>query len=148
MLKGIAASSGVTIAPAYKYETPEIQIVKKEGVPEEEIAKFDSAVIASKKDIEIIKEKATGRLSDEELAITGKDPCYKVASEIHEGKLLYVDYSSGDFPLSLRVARHITTVAALIENMGYDYPDKEILIDNVPDYQEMVEADDIGLWLR
>ncbi|MBQ1314600.1 MAG: phosphoenolpyruvate--protein phosphotransferase [Erysipelotrichaceae bacterium] len=69
MLKGIAASSGVTIAPAYKYETPEIQIVKKEGVPEEEIAKFDSAVIASKKDIEIIKEKATGRLSDEELAI-------------------------------------------------------------------------------
>ena len=49
MLKGIAASSGVTIAPAYKYETPEIQIVKKEGVPEEEIAKFDSAVIASKK---------------------------------------------------------------------------------------------------
>ena len=86
--------------------------------------------------------------TDEELAITGKDPCYKVASEIHEGKLLYVDYSSGDFPLSLRVARHITTVAALIENMGYDYPDKEILIDNVPDYQEMVEADDIGLWLR
>ena len=69
MLKGIAASSGVTIAPAYKYETPEIQIVKKEGVPEEEIAKFDAAVIASKKDIEIIKEKATGRLSDEELAI-------------------------------------------------------------------------------
>ncbi|MBE6126354.1 MAG: phosphoenolpyruvate--protein phosphotransferase [Erysipelotrichaceae bacterium] len=69
MLKGIAASSGVTIAPAYKYETPEITIVKKEGVPEEEIAKFDAAVVTSKKDIEIIKEKAAGRLSDEELAI-------------------------------------------------------------------------------
>lgn len=86
--------------------------------------------------------------TDEALAITGKDPCYKVASEIHEGKLLYVDYSSGDFPISLRVARHIATVAALIENMGFDYPEKEILIDNVPDYQEMVEADDLGLWLR
>ncbi len=86
--------------------------------------------------------------TDEALAITGKDPCYKVASEIHNGALLYVDYSSGDFPISLRVARHVATVAALIENMGFDYPDKEIIIDNVPDYQEMVDADNLGLWLR
>ena len=86
--------------------------------------------------------------TDETLAITGKDPCYKVASEIHNGALLYVDYSSGDFPISLRVARHVATVAALIENMGFDYPDKEVIIDNVPDYQEMVDADNLGLWLR
>ncbi len=86
--------------------------------------------------------------TDETLAITGKDPCYKVASEIHDGKLLYVDYSSGDFPISLRVARHIATVAALIDEMGYEYPEKEIIIDNVPDYDEMVAADNLGLWLR
>jgi len=86
--------------------------------------------------------------TDEALAITGKDPCYKVASEIHNGALLYVDYSSGDFPISLRVARHVTTVAALIDEMSYEYPDKEILIDNVPDYDEMVETDNLGLWLR
>jgi hypothetical protein len=86
--------------------------------------------------------------TDETLAITGKDPCYKVASEIHNGALLYVDYSSGDFPISLRVARHIATVAALIDEMGFEYPDKEIIIDNVPDYDEMVAADNLGLWLR
>ena len=69
MLKGIAASSGVTIAKAYKYETPAIEIVQKEADPEVEINKFDLAVADSKHDIETIKEKATGRLSDEELAI-------------------------------------------------------------------------------
>ena len=69
MLKGIAASSGVTIAKAYKYETPAIEIVKKDADPEVEINKFDLAVADSKHDIETIKEKATGRLSDEELAI-------------------------------------------------------------------------------
>ena len=69
MLKGIAASSGVTIAPVYKYETPEIVIERREADGAAEVAKFDKAVADSKKDIETIKEKATGRLSDEELAI-------------------------------------------------------------------------------
>ncbi len=69
MFKGIAASSGVTIAPVYKYETPVITIEKKTADPQEEITKFEEAVAASKKTIEIIKEKATGRLSEEELAI-------------------------------------------------------------------------------
>ena len=69
MLKGIAASSGVTIPPAYKYESPANEIVRKEAEPEAEIAKFDAAVAQSVKDIETIKEKAAGRLSDEELAI-------------------------------------------------------------------------------
>ena len=69
MLKGIAASSGVTIAPVYKYETPAIEIVRKDAVAEEEIAKYEKAVQDSIKDIETIKEKASGRLSEEELAI-------------------------------------------------------------------------------
>lgn len=69
MLKGIAASSGVTIAKAYKYETPAIVIEKKDADPSAETAKFEKAVEQSIKDIETIKEKAAGRLSDEELAI-------------------------------------------------------------------------------
>ena len=69
MLKGIAASSGITIAKAYKLETPEISIVKKEANCAEECAKFDEAVAVSRKEIETIKEKAAGKLSDEELAI-------------------------------------------------------------------------------
>ncbi|MBQ4252545.1 MAG: phosphoenolpyruvate--protein phosphotransferase [Erysipelotrichaceae bacterium] len=69
MLKGIAASSGVTIAKVYKYETPAIVIERKNADPAVETAKYDEAVAVSKKEIETIKEKAAGRLSDEELAI-------------------------------------------------------------------------------
>ena len=41
--------------------------------------------------------------TDEKLVITGEDPCYVKGYELG---LLYVDYSSGNFPLALRVARH------------------------------------------
>lgn len=69
MLKGIAASSGITIAKAYKLETPQITIEKKDSNPQEEVEKFKNALAASRKDIETIKERATGKLSDEELEI-------------------------------------------------------------------------------
>ncbi|MGI6510786.1 MAG: phosphoenolpyruvate--protein phosphotransferase [Erysipelotrichaceae bacterium] len=69
MLKGIAASSGIAIAKAYKLETPEIVIELKECNPQEEIEKFNKALQESKKDIETIQKKAAGRLSEEDLKI-------------------------------------------------------------------------------
>lgn len=69
MLKGIAASSGITIAKAYKLEVPQITIEKKEGNPVEEIEKFNAALQASREDIEKIKAKAASKLSAEELEI-------------------------------------------------------------------------------
>ena len=69
MLKGIAASSGITIAKAYKLEVPQITIEKKEGNPVEEIEKFKAALQASREDIEKIKAKAASKLSAEELEI-------------------------------------------------------------------------------
>lgn len=69
MLKGIAASAGVSTAKAYKLETPVVVIEKKTGVPEEEIKKFDDALAKTVKDIEGVKERAAKRLSDEELAV-------------------------------------------------------------------------------
>ena len=69
MLKGIAASAGVSIAKAYKLESPKVEIVKKEGNPAEEIEKFNAALEKTKKDIEGVKERAAVRLSDEELAV-------------------------------------------------------------------------------
>ncbi len=70
MLKGIAASSGITIAKAYKLETTEVVIAQKTGCDcAAECAKFDEALAESKKDIETIKEIASARLSEEELAI-------------------------------------------------------------------------------
>lgn len=69
MLKGIAASAGVSIAKAYKLESPKVEIVKKEGNPAEEIEKFNAALEKTKKDIEGVKERAAVRLSAEELAV-------------------------------------------------------------------------------
>ncbi|MEG0823325.1 MAG: phosphoenolpyruvate--protein phosphotransferase [Erysipelotrichaceae bacterium] len=81
MLKGIAASAGVAIATVYKYETPKLEIVKKEANAEEEIKNLQAGLAKTTKDIEGIKERAAGNLSDEELAIfdahlmVANDPC-------------------------------------------------------------------------
>ena len=69
MLKGIAASAGVSTAKAYKLETPVLEIVKKEAVPADEISKFEAALDKTVKDIEGVKERAAKRLSPEELAV-------------------------------------------------------------------------------
>ena len=69
MLKGIAASAGISIARVYKLEAPKGEIVKKEGDPAAEVEKFNAALEKTKKDIEGVKERAAKRLSEEELAV-------------------------------------------------------------------------------
>ena len=69
MLKGIAASSGITIAKAFKFEVPQVTIEKKTSDPTVEVGKFQDALKASREDIEKIKEKASKKLSAEELEI-------------------------------------------------------------------------------
>ncbi len=69
MLKGIAASAGVSVAKVYKLEAPVVVIEKKDGVPAEEIEKFNNALEKTIKDIEGVKERAAKRLSEEELAV-------------------------------------------------------------------------------
>ena len=69
MLKGIAASAGISIARVYKLEAPKVEIVKKEGDPAAEVEKFNAALEKTKKDIEGVNERAAKRLSEEELAV-------------------------------------------------------------------------------
>jgi len=69
MLKGIAASSGIVIAKAYKLQQPHLEIVRRHGEATTEIDKLHAAIIKTQKDIEMIKLKATGKLSDEDVAI-------------------------------------------------------------------------------
>lgn len=70
MLKGIAASAGIAIAKVYKLEQPVFTIEKKEGMNAvEECTKFDAALAKTLSDIESIKERAAGKLSEEELAV-------------------------------------------------------------------------------
>ena len=69
MLKGIAASSGVVMAQAYKLEQPVLEITRKEADPEVELVRFRAAIEKTQKDIKMIQKKAVGRLSEEDLAI-------------------------------------------------------------------------------
>lgn len=70
MNKGIAASSGIAIAKAYKLDMPDLTVVKEtiEDV-EKEIARYSTAVNEVAKDLEAIKAAAAKNLSEEEAAI-------------------------------------------------------------------------------
>jgi len=69
MLKGIAASSGVVVAKAYKLVQPVLNISRRNVEVEPELLKFEEALVKTRNDIQTIKEKAVGRLSDDDLAI-------------------------------------------------------------------------------
>lgn len=69
MLKGIAASSGVVVAKAYKLVQPQLEISRKTADVQTELKRFEEALVKTRRDIETIKSKAVGRLSDDELAI-------------------------------------------------------------------------------
>ena len=69
MLKGIAASSGFAIAKVYKLEQPVLNIIKVEALVDEELKKLKLAHTKTISDIELVKERAVGKLSDEDLAI-------------------------------------------------------------------------------
>lgn len=70
MLKGIAASAGVSTAKAYKLESPVVTIVKATDVdPAAEVEKLEAALAKTVADIEGVKERAAKRLSPEELEV-------------------------------------------------------------------------------
>jgi phosphoenolpyruvate-protein phosphotransferase (PTS system enzyme I) len=69
MIKGIAASSGIVVSKVYKLEYPDLNVEKKDATPSQEIEKLQHAITKTQDDIRSIKEKAVGKLSDEELAI-------------------------------------------------------------------------------
>lgn len=70
MNKGIAASSGIAIAKAYKLDMPDLSVTKESITDiEKEITRYDTAVTEVAKDLEAIKAVAAKNLSDEEAAI-------------------------------------------------------------------------------
>lgn len=85
-----------------------------------------------------------GRLrgkTNEELVVTGLDKFYVQAAE--DGKL-YAPYDENGYPLSLRVARHISTINSIIQSWDM-MSEKMIMIDNIPAYSDVIN--DIGSFL-
>ena len=70
MLKGIAASDGIAAAKAYMLVQPDLSFSETSiDDPEAEIKRLDDAVEASKSELELIKQKATENLGEEEAKV-------------------------------------------------------------------------------
>lgn len=81
---------------------------------------------------------AQGRLrgaTNPELIVSGKDRMYVKA--YNRGRL-YVRYPEEGIHLNERVARHTASVQALAATFGDFYPDKPIVVDNIPSYGEIL----------
>ena len=119
MLKGIAASAGISIARVYKLEAPKVEIVKKEGDPAAEVEKFNAALEKTKKDIEGVKERAAKRLSEEELAVfdahlmMAGDP--EFASQI--ANMIETDKVNAEYAADAVATQMVT----MFESMDNDY---------------------------
>jgi hypothetical protein len=82
--------------------------------------------------------------SSEELILTGKDKFYVNAAERGQ---LFVAYDESGYSLDLRVARHLATIFGFFDSWNMLYPDKMILADGVPTYDEIIE-DGLGTFLK
>ena len=70
MLKGIAASDGIAAAKAYMLVQPDLSFTETSiDNPEAEVKRLDDALAASKKELELIKAKATENLGAEEAEV-------------------------------------------------------------------------------
>jgi hypothetical protein len=90
---------------------------------------------------------AQGRLrgrTDEELVMNGRDRFYVLASS--RGGLS-VPFPESGWPLSMRVARHLAGVSALVGGLGDLTPDKAVVLAGVPDYETVVTRG-LGAFLR
>ena len=88
-----------------------------------------------------------GRLrgkTDENLVLTGKDPIYVKAQKIGR---LFVPYDENGHPIEERVGRHLTGVVQHIIVMGENEPDKEIIIEGLPSYEDL-QKNGVGTYLK
>ncbi len=72
--------------------------------------------------------------TDEALILTGADKAYVKAAGLGR---LYVPYESGAKPIADRVARHVTTVKLLADNLEYVREGKGVTLEGLPAYPEL-----------
>lgn len=81
--------------------------------------------------------------TDEALILTGADKAYEKAAGLGR---LYVSYDGGNEPMAERVARHVTTLRLLADNLEYVREGKGITIDALPGFQELSDQG-VGAYL-
>lgn len=88
-----------------------------------------------------------GRLrgrTNEALIINGLSPRYK---EALESEALNIEYLPTGEPLKRRVGRHIMGFRAIIEGFNEENEDRQVIVENLPDYSNLME-NDVGAYLN
>ena len=75
-------------------------------------------------------------VTDEKLLLEGKDPFVQRAGEFG---LLYETIDEDGWPIEVRVGRHCSSTLMVAQIWNQMNPGKEVIIENVPKYSEIVE---------
>jgi len=75
-------------------------------------------------------------ITDEALALTGKDKMYVKAAELGR---LYIPYDENGHPIEERVGRHLTAIVTLVNNLNLFFPEKTMELSGIPSYEEINE---------
>lgn len=82
--------------------------------------------------------------TDEHLVVEGRDENYVRAARL---KRLFVPFDEKGHPLNVRVARQLATATELVAAFNDGHPQRQILIDDLPDYGRVVR-DGLGPFLN
>ncbi|MEW4230056.1 phosphoenolpyruvate--protein phosphotransferase [Priestia megaterium] len=132
-IQGIAASSGIAIAKAFRLENPELTVEKKSVTEvEAEVARLEAALEKSKSELEIIREHARKELGDDK-------------AEIFEAHLLVLSDPELINPIKDKItnenvnAEHaLDEVAAMFINM-FESMDNEYMKERAADIRDVTK---------
>jgi phosphotransferase system enzyme I (PtsI) len=132
-IQGIAASSGIAIAKAFRLENPELTVEKKSVTEvEAEVARLEAALETSKSELEIIREHARKELGDDK-------------AEIFEAHLLVLSDPELINPIKDKItnenvnAEHaLDEVAAMFINM-FESMDNEYMKERAADIRDVTK---------
>lgn len=88
-----------------------------------------------------------GRLRGEttsDFIVTGKDKYYE---KLAKKGMLFVPFTEEGHPITERVARHLTGLTSLLSALAEFEPEKEVIFENAPTYEEIIE-NGIGNYLK
>ncbi|MFS2168715.1 phosphoenolpyruvate--protein phosphotransferase [Priestia megaterium] len=132
-IQGIAASSGIAIAKAFRLENPELTVEKKSVTEvEAEVARLEAALDTSKSELEVIREHARKELGDDK-------------AEIFEAHLLVLSDPELINPIKDKItnenvnAEHaLDEVAAMFINM-FESMDNEYMKERAADIRDVTK---------
>jgi hypothetical protein len=113
------------------------------GLSHREIGDFSAAISLLFETPEPFLDATRGRTDAEQL-LTGRDEFVVMAGQ---HGLLYEKIDEKGWPIAVRVGRHASSIAQVMETWTEDHPDKPIVALNVPRYREVIQRG-VGYYLR